>query len=86
MFYKMVHGLVDINRDSYAVRSSRSTRGNNLKFQTQRWNIAAWRDSFFPATIRDWNQLPIHVVNIPSLDIFKSNIKDYFEQRERSLK
>ena len=78
MMYKMVNGLVDIDINNYAERTSKLTRGNNHKFHTQRWNIAAFRDSFFPMTICDWNQLPDHVANSISLETFKTNIRKHY--------
>ena len=79
MFYKMVNGLVDINLENYVVKANRQTRGHNQKYQTMRWKVVAWRDSFFPTTVEDWNDLPPSVVSCTSLDSFKNSVRNHYQ-------
>jgi two-component SAPR family response regulator len=78
MFYKMVNGLVEIDLENFAQKANRQTRGHNQKYQTVGWNLAAWRDSFFPATIKDWNELPPSVVGSTSIDTFKTAVREAY--------
>ena len=81
MFYKMVNGLVDINLQNYVVKASRQTRGHNQKYQTMRWKVAVWRNSFFPKTVTEWNELPASAVNCPSLESFKDAVKKHYQTK-----
>ena len=81
MFYKMVNGLVAIDPSNYVTKATRQTRGNGQKYQTARWNVTAWRDSFFPTTVKDWNELPTSVVNCATLDSFKNAVRDFYQSK-----
>ncbi|XP_072039503.1 uncharacterized protein [Amphiura filiformis] len=84
MFYKMVNGLVDIDLQNYVVKTNRQTRRHNQKYQTMRWKVAAWRDSFFPTTVKEWNELPPSAVNCNSLESFKSAAKDHYQSKSKN--
>jgi len=68
MMYRIVNGLIAIPASLYLTYSTQSTRGHGLKC------VSAFNYSFFPATIRIWNQLPAHVVMSPSIEAFKSRL------------
>ena len=53
MLYKIRHGLVNVNANSYLKQSDNRTRSSNRFYQEESYFI-----SFFPRTVRDWNQLP----------------------------
>ena len=44
------------------------------------------RDSFFPTTINDWNALSASVVDSPSLEIFKTLIREHFKPEHHTKK
>jgi len=74
MMYKVMHGLVCIPESSYMVQTSDSrTRGANRLIQ-HHTNIAAYKQSFFPRTIQEWNWLSIAVTNATKLEEFKASL------------
>ena len=48
----------------------------NPKFVTHKNNV--YTKSFFPATIREWNSLPMEVRNSPTLCTFKTRLLKHF--------
>ena len=82
MLYKITNGLVDIDRESYLHSTNiRSTRGShNFKYHTYQANTDIFRSSFFPRSIQEWNHLPSHVVNSPTLATFASRITSHYHQ------
>ena len=80
MLYKITNNLVDINRDTYLHPTNiRSTRGShNLKYHTYQANTNIFKCSFFPRSIQEWNHLPSHVVNSPTLDTFRTRITHHY--------
>ena len=57
MLFKIQHDLIDIDRQQYLTPNDSRTRGKN-RFYQERPNTDTYGQSFFPKTIRDWNQLP----------------------------
>ena len=43
-------------------------------FELPKAYSGAYRHSFFPKTISEWNQLPDQVVNAPSVEAFKNHL------------
>lgn len=80
MLYKITNNLVDINKDTYLHSSNiRSTRGShNLKYHTYQASTDIFKYSFFPRSIQEWNHLPSHVVNSPTLDTFRNRITNHY--------
>ena len=74
MMYRIVNGLIAIPASLYVTNSTQSTRGHGLKFHVPAGCVSAFNHSFFPATIRIWNQLPADVVMSPSIEGFKSRL------------
>ena len=72
ILYKIQHGLVDMNKDSYMKQSDSRTRGANQLFQERTTHEVY--NSFFPRTIRDWNQLPLQVISANSLEEFRAGL------------
>ena len=71
MFYKIVHGYMDVDLPDYILVNTRLTRGNDLKFIHPPANIDAYKYSFFPDAIRLWNNLPSSFMHADSVDYFK---------------
>ena len=78
LFYKMNEGLTPTylsalvpenvgNLVNYNLRNAANTRTLNC-------NTQLYANSFLPASIQDWNNLPYDVKHAPSLSIFKSKI------------
>ena len=79
VFYKIVHGLAptylqNLLPDSVQDRNRCSVRSNS-NLSSFRTRTSLFSESFFPATVRLWNNLPLHVRNSETVDEFKSKIK-----------
>ena len=70
MLYRIANILVDIDQNIYLQASDRRTRGQAWFFQ-KRTEFHAYRNSFFPRTIRAWNSLPNSVTEATSLEDFR---------------
>ena len=73
LMYKITNGLVAVP-PTRLQRPSRTTRGHPLKYQTARSTCDQVKHSFYPRSIRDWNNLHESVVTAPSLDSFKARL------------
>ena len=73
LLYKIQHGLVDIESSRYMRPSDSRTRGQRGLFQ-ERTNCDAHFNSFFPCTIRDWNELPRHITEASTLEEFRISL------------
>ena len=74
MLFKIQHDLIDIDRHQYLTPNDSRTRGKNRFFQ-ERATTDAFGQSFFPRTIRDWNQLPTSATSADTVDGFRAALK-----------
>ena len=76
VFYKIIQHLVDINTDSLLIPKSsiHITRSHDMRFLQPSTRINAYLYSFFPSTIKLWNQLPSKVTHLTNFTDFKDNI------------
>ena len=70
MMFKIVHGLVEVPHP-HLVAGDRRTRGTN-KFQEIAESQEAYRQSFYPRTVRQWNKLPPDITAASSIEGFKA--------------
>ena len=63
LFYKIIYGLIAIDMPSYVVLPLRTLR----KSQT----LDYYKYSLYPLSIVQWNQLPAHIVLMPTFNSFK---------------
>lgn len=76
MFFKIHHGAVAINPEDHMTRLNRTTRHVNSQGYRLPHSRADYHlHSFFPRTIRDWNQLPEDVVTAPSPPVFRERLE-----------
>ena len=77
LLYKIVNDEVNIDSDDTLVPISRETRlrDDDKKFQTIFAHLDGYKYSFYPRTIKDWNQLPASTINAPSIETFKRKLK-----------
>ena len=47
---------------------------NNKCFQLPKSTNSAYKNSFFPKTISEWNELPDSVVDAPNIETFKTRL------------
>jgi len=74
MIYRIVNGLIAIPASLYLTPNTQNTKGHGCKFRVPAGCVDAFNYSFFPTTIRIWNQLPATVVMSPSSEAFKSRL------------
>jgi hypothetical protein len=75
MLYKIINGMVAVPALDYFSFSTSKTRSkNSLKINTLQSRTDAYKFSFFPRTICEWNNLSDTVVTSPSVDAFKSRL------------
>ena len=69
MLLKIKHGIID-NSPGIMQLNDQRTKGSKLLRQLQITNDA-YKFSFYPRTISDWNRLPAHITNIKSPQGFR---------------
>ena len=70
LLYKILHNLVDVILPEYIVPSTRFTREHDQKFILPQSRIDTYKFSFFPNSIRLWNNLPLETVHAHTIDKF----------------
>ena len=73
MLYRIGHNLVAIPVTPFLI-PVRTSRGHSMKFFISQSTVNSHLYSFFPSTIRIWNQLPECAVSAPSLETFKQRL------------
>ena len=56
----------------------RSARGHSQRFRQFPAHLSVYLYSFFPATARIWNNLPVSGIEARNIDDFKQRIVEYF--------
>jgi hypothetical protein len=77
MLFKIINGLVNINLPTYLQLNihQHNTRYKTTHSLTIPDSVTSYhKNSYFPRTVRDWNNLPSTITSAPSLDIFKTKI------------
>ena len=62
MLYRIVHNLVEITAMPFLI-PLRTSRGHSMKFFIPQSTVNSHLYSFFPSTIRMWNQLPEYAIS-----------------------
>lgn len=80
--YKSLHGLApmyisDLIKPYNPYRSLRSSTHNLVKPPLRRPRTAYGRRSFEEAAYKEWNSLPTHVRQAPSINVFKKQLKTF---------
>ena len=76
MLHKIIRSSVDVSLPSYITHRTRHTRGSDLKFIQPDTTIDAYKYSFFPTSIRLWNNLPRDIISCNNLDSFKEHLNN----------
>ena len=71
--FKARQGVIDIPLDDLTPLG-RATRNSNLKYQIPQSSVNSHLHSFFPSSIRLWNNLPQHTKACDSVASFKTSI------------
>ena len=78
--YKIVHSIVDVDKQSY-VQLSKETRTRNshkFKLQVPISTKNVFKYYFFVRTARDWNKLPLDIATSTTLEKFKKVHEIFF--------
>ena len=86
-FYKIVNKIACIQTGSILAPADSRTRANHrFKFAHVWANCKSFRHSFFPATISDWNSLPVPfcIVEAETMDDFKLKYRSHQASQPKS--
>ncbi|KAK3096018.1 hypothetical protein FSP39_021991 [Pinctada imbricata] len=75
LFYKILNGEASVTIPDYIRRSDVQTRQHHKdRFSRLSTSTDAYKYSFIPRTIVDWNQLPEEVIQAPSTEVFRERV------------
>ena len=74
MMFRIVHAMVAILAFPHLQLMGAATRRHQYKYGIPYCRTNTYKDSFFPSSIRLWNQLPENLTNAESLEAFKAGI------------
>lgn len=76
MLYRIVNNLIEIPTTHLIPRGATViTRGHDIRFLVPFSRTKGHQQSFFPSTIRLWNELPTRAVSAATLDGFKDSLQ-----------
>ena len=77
--YKIVNQQVAVDPDKHLMKPQKQSRAANTNSYVVPYaSTTSRQQSFFPRTIRDWNQLPLSTKKAGSVSAFKSQLANYF--------
>jgi len=75
LMFQISNHLIAIPPEPFLTAADNRTRAkHNKKYKVYSSKTEAFKNSFFPRTIVDWNSLPASVVGSPSLESFRSRL------------
>eukprot|EP00057_Strongylocentrotus_purpuratus_P010558 XP_011665032.1 PREDICTED: RNA-directed DNA polymerase from mobile element jockey-like [Strongylocentrotus purpuratus] len=75
MMYKILHHQIAIPLPDYISQKDRATRSqHHLRFTRLGTSSDSYKYSFFPRTMKDWDELPTNIIELPTLKQFKEAI------------
>lgn len=74
-FYKSIHGEIALPLPYYVKPNARQSRGHDTKFQHVKARIDSFSYSYFPRTIRNWNNIPQELVSSSSSSVFAAMLQ-----------
>ena len=74
--YKIVNGTSPIPSSCLTTAAVNTRAGAESKFRNLYSRTNVYKFSFFPRTIRDWNELPLEVRLSPSVDAFRGHVNE----------
>ena len=80
LFHKAHHQKIAINIPPYVEKKTTTTRQYHPKrYRNMRTNSDTYKFSFFPRTIRKWNDLPPKLLDTDDPEAFKTSLTSYME-------
>ena len=81
LFHKAFHHQIAINIPDYIKQQNRTTRQYHpRKFRNVQTSSNTYKYSFFPRTIKDWNNLPSNLLNMDDAEAFKTSLTSYLTE------
>ncbi len=76
LMYKITNTHIDIDQQAYLhnANSQRTRNTHTHKYQTYHTNTDAYKHSYFPRTIHDWNILPQLILDCGTIDSFRKQM------------
>ena len=74
IMFRIVHAMVAIPAFPHLQLLGAVSRGHQYKYRIPYCKTNTYKDSFFPSSIRLWNQLPEKLTNAKPLEAFKAGI------------
>ena len=72
--FKIVHGLVAVPTSSLIPADPRTKCNHQYKFKCISASTTAYKESFYPRTIPQWNELDKETAEATSINCFKSRL------------
>ena len=69
--YKITNDIIHMNKSKYLIPPTETCthRSHNFKYYIEQTNNDLFKFSYFPRTIREWNNLPSDIVASTTIDI-----------------
>ena len=75
LLYRSIQGNIAVSLPSYITKQTRTTRHTHpQRFLQVRASTQTYQNSFFPRTVRDWNDLPPDILEAPTAALFKTAV------------
>ena len=90
LFYKIINGyspqyLYDLIEPFLPSAHQYNLRTGALQFKIPNIRTTSYMESFFPSTVKQWNNLPDYIRNASSISSFKNMLKSYFCKKVNEL-
>ena len=79
MMYKIINKLVDVQVDDILTSNTRISRGHTKKQLQIHTRTKVFDNSFFPRTVKDWNNIPQLIADATSVPVFKEAAMQIFK-------
>ena len=74
----LINGLASVEMEDILMPADpRTWKNHSFNFKHLQANCDSYRFSFFPATISSWNNLPIGIEKVDSVEGFKLKLKEH---------
>ena len=77
MFFRILHNEISIPSHHLPIPITSCTRGHSQRFRQFSAHLSVYLNSFFPATTRIWNNLPVSAIEARNIDDFKQSIVEF---------
>jgi hypothetical protein len=77
VFYKIQYALIAVPLPPIVIRPDKPRPGYPHQFRVPFCNTEAYKNSFFPRTIRNWNTLPASIACQGSLTLFQTALSSH---------